>query len=315
MQQEMGYMMDSFAVEASRLIREKIAHPTAAVHFVSSGTHANVVCLASMLRPYESIIAADTGHANIHEAGAIEAAGHKINAVPGIDGKLTAEAIEQVVALHIDEHMVVPRVVYISQATELGTIYSEKELTDISNACKRHALYLFVDGARLGAALASAKADVNLPMLAKLADIFYIGGTKNGALIGEAIVITNPVLQENFRHHLRQRGALLAKGRAVSLQFLELFKDTLYFDLARHANEMAQKLAAGITAAGHQLLVEPAVNQIFVSLPNILIEQLKLRYGFHLWAKTDKDNSLVRFVTSWATEEEAVDQFIKDLNG
>lgn len=312
-QQERGYIMDSFAIEATELIRNKINNPDADVHFVSSGTHANLVVLASLLRPYESVIAATSGHINLHETGAVEATGHKINAVEPNDGKVTPQEVERIVAMHNFDQMVKPRAVYISQSTEVGTIYSKRELEELSRICKKHNLYLYIDGARLGAALASSLSDLDMESLAKLTDIFYIGGTKNGTLIGEAIVIVNPTLKENFRYHLRQRGALLAKGRVVSLQFLELFKDNLYFDIARYANEMAQKLTNGIKECGYEFLVDSPTNQIFPILPNIIINKLQKEYGFHLWQTVDTEKSVIRLVTSWATPDSAVKEFIATL--
>jgi len=304
---------DSFAREAERLIREKIKKPEAQVHFVSSGTHANLVCIASLLKPYESVIAPDNGHVNVHEAGAIEATGHKMNVVPGVAGKLTPEAIQEVVASHTDEHMVIPRAVYISQVTEVGTVYSKNELQKLYEVCQKNGLYLYIDGARIGNAVMSKNTDFDLGDIANLCDIFTIGGTKNGALLGEAIVIVNPKLQENFRHHLRQRGALLAKARAVTVQFVEFFKDDLYFENAKHANDMAQKLAKGIKDRGYDFLNEPVANQIFPILPNIVIEKLEKMFGFYVWSKKDADHSVVRFVTSWATKESAIDEFLAEL--
>lgn len=313
LQPERGYGIDSFALEAERLIKEKIRKPEAKVYFVSSGTHANLICVSSLLKPYESVIAPDNGHANVHEAGAIEATGHKINVVPGIAGKLTPEAIREVVATHTDEHTVKPRVAYISQTTELGTVYSKKELQGLHDVCKENGLYLYIDGARIGNAVMAKNADLDLSDIANLCDIFYIGGTKNGALLGEAIVIVNPNLQENFRHHLRQRGGLLAKARAVTVQFVELFKDNLYLENAKHANDMAQKLAAGIKECGYRFLNEPVANQIFPIFSNAVIEKLEKKFGFYVWSKVDEKNSTIRLVTSWATKESVVDEFLTEL--
>ena len=313
LQQEPGYVMDSFAVEATKFIRERFGVPEADVHFVASGTHANLCVLASMLKPYESVIAADSGHINQHEAGAIEATGHKINVVKGHDGKIQPHEIQEMVEMHNFDQMVLPRAVYISQSTELGTVYSTAELTALSEKCKENGLYLYVDGARLGAALSSSRCDLDSTTLARLVDVFYIGGTKNGALIGEAIVIVNPELKDHFRFNLRQRGGLLAKGRAVSLQFQELFRDNLYFDIARHANALAQKMAAGIKECGYELVVEAPTNQVFPIFPNTLIERLQKEYGFHFWEKFDEERSIVRLVTSWATEEKDVSEFLETL--
>ncbi len=246
LQQEPAYGADSFSLEAEQLIQEKINKPKARVYFVANGTQANLVSFASFLKPYESIIAVDSGHVNALEAGALEATGHKINAVRGVEGRLIPQAVEEVVNIRNDVHIVKPAAVYISQATELGTIYSRQELEELSHLCKRLGLYFYVDGARIGNAIMSKEANFDLSTIADLCDMFYIGGTKNGALFGEAIVIVNANLQENFRYHLKQRGALLAKTRALSVQFLELFKNNLYFDNAKHANVMAQELALGI---------------------------------------------------------------------
>ncbi len=311
--QETGYGDDSFSKEASDLLKRKTGNPDASIHFVSGGTQANLIVLASLMRPYEAVIAAKTAHINVHEAGAIEATGHKVISVDSPDGKVQPDQVLQVVKSHTDEHMVRPKVVFISDATELGTVYTKQELEDLSRVSKENGLYLYLDGARLGSALTSKVADITLPEVSKLVDVFYIGGTKNGALLGEAIVINNPVLQEDFRYHLKQRGALLAKGRVLGIQFLELFKDDLFFDLARHANEMAGELSQGLANAGHRFLTESPTNQIFPILPNSLIERLKEKYGFYTWSEVDTNNSAIRLVTSWATEESAVTKFLSDL--
>ncbi|GJM07365.1 MAG: amino acid lyase [marine bacterium B5-7] len=314
-QQERGYGMDSFAIEVAQYIKEQIGKPDAQIHFVSNGTQTNLICLSSMLRSYESVIAVDSGHISIHEAGAIEATGHKVNAVPGIDGKILPATIQEIIETHHDELTVKPRVVYISQATERGTLYSKKELQALHEVCKQNGLYLYLDGARIGNALMARDTDLTLRDIANVCDMFYIGGTKNGALMGEIIVIVNPNLQENFRHHLRQRGALLAKSRVITVQFAELFKDDLYWENAKHANDMAQKLADGIKASGCAFLSEPIVNQVFPILSNTAIEKLKKKYGFYTWSKisSDPSHSVVRLVTSWATTDAAVDGFVTAL--
>jgi len=313
LQQEPGYVMDSFALQATRFIQERFGVPQADIHFVTSGTHANLIVLSSLLQPYESVIAAESGHINTHEAGAIEATGHKINIVKGHEGKVTPAEVQKVVAEHNFDQMVVPRAVYISQSTELGTVYSRAELLALSEKCREHELYLYADGARLGAALASPAGDLEPTTLAELVDVFYIGGTKNGALIGEAIVLVNPDLKDHFRYNLRQRGGLLAKGRAVSIQFLELFRDNLYFDVAKHANAQARELSAGIRDCGYQIYVETTTNQVFAVFPGTVIERLQQDYGFHVWEKFDSQSSIVRLVTSWATEENAVSEFLITL--
>lgn len=313
LQQEEGYSNDIFCDEARSSIQKKINNPHAAVHFVTGGTQANIVALAAMLKPYESVIAADSGHISVHEAGGIEATGHKISIIQSTDGKITPKHIISVLKEHIDEHMVKPKVVFISQATELGTVYTKKELQLLSKVCKENNLYLYLDGARLGVGLTAKNSDISLPELSQLVDMLYIGATKNGGLLGEAIVIINKDLQENFRYHMKQRGALLAKGRILGIQFLELFQDDLYFSLAKHANEMASRLVAGITNEGYEMLSESTTNQIFPIFPNELIEKLQSFYGFYSWTKIDEKNTTVRLVTSWATKKEAVEAFLTDL--
>ena len=221
--------------------------------------------------------------------------------------------IKQVLDFHQDEHMVKPKLVFISNATELGTIYNKSELETLSTFCKSNNLYLYLDGARIGTAVMSKQSDLTLVDITKLVDIYYIGGTKNGALFGEAIVIINDKLKENFRYHLKQRGALLAKGRSIGIQFQELFKNDLYFTLAEHANKMAYNLTEGISKLGLKFLTASNTNQIFPILPNKIISQLEELYGFYIWNKIDQDNSAIRLVTSWATKKEIVDEFIKDL--
>lgn len=311
--QEAGYSLDRFTKLTSEKIRQLIGDDKADIHLVTGGTQANQIVLASILKPYESVIAANSGHINVHEAGAIEVTGHKVNAIEAPQGKLTPALIAQVLAQHPDEHTVKPRVVFISNATEVGTIYQEAELKVLSEFCRSHMLYLYLDGARLGSGLMSEQSDLTIDKVAKYVDVFYIGGTKNGALLGEAIVIINDKLKPDFRYHLKQRGALLAKGRMLGIQFDTLFTDNLYFDLAKHANTMAAILAEAIAAQGYEFLSESSTNQIFPILPNQLIDKLMKMYGFYVWSKIDNDNSAIRLVTSWATTKEAVDGFIADL--
>jgi threonine aldolase len=281
-----------------------------AVHFVSGGTQANLIVLGAILKPYESVIAATTGHIFVHEAGAIEATGHKINVVNTPDGKLTADLVRQVVAQHTDEHMVKPRAVYVSNSTELGTVYTRADLESLASVCREKNLAFFLDGARLGAALVSSASDLTLADLSKLVDVLYIGGTKNGALLGEAIVINQPLLQTDFRFHIKQRGGLLAKGSLLGAQFVALFSGDLYFELARHANAMAQMLAGGLKSLGYTFFAEPVTNMIFPILPNPLIQFLQDRYDFYVWCQTDEDHSAIRLVTSWATPAERVEAFL-----
>lgn len=311
--QEDGYGNDSISGHARELLRGELNAPDADIHFVSGGTQANLIVLASMLRPYESVIAADSGHINVHETGAIEATGHKVHSLKSHDGKLVAGDIRDLMALHVDEHMVRPRVVFISNATEVGTVYTKSELEDIARVCREHDLYLYMDGARLGAALVSEASDLSLPELSSLVDAFYVGGTKNGALLGEAIVINTKELQTYFRYHIKQRGGMLAKGRVVGSQFVGFFTDGLYFDLARHAHEMAMKMAQGLKDQGISFFSPVQTNQIFPILPNTLIKELQKSYGFYVWEPVDPDHSAVRLVSSWATKRENVAQFLEDV--
>ncbi len=314
-EQQSGYCEDDFSIEAMECIRKKIGNPNAGVFFLSGGTQANLIVIASFLKPCESVIAATTGHINIHETGAIEATGHKINQIYTTDGKLKPSDIQAVVDEHQNDppHMVKPKLVYISNSTEIGTIYLKNEIAAISEVCKANNLYLFLDGARLASALTSEKNDITFAELSSYLDALYIGGTKNGGLIGEAIVINNPEFIADFPYHLKQRGALLGKGRVFGIQFREFFRDNLYFELGTHANKMAQKLTKGITEAGYDFLSDSPTNQIFPIFPNQIIEELSKKYEFYVWAKADETNSVVRLVTSWATKEEAVDQFVEDL--
>jgi threonine aldolase len=313
LQQEAGYGEDALSLRAAALLRDATGSPDAAVHLVSGGTQANLIALASMLRPFESVIAAETAHILVHETGAIEATGHKIHALPAHAGKIAPDQIRSVVAQHCDEHMVVPKVVYLSQATEAGTLYSRTELIALSATCRELDLYLYLDGARIGPALASAASDIGLRELAALVDMLYIGGTKNGALLGEALVINAPELQQRFRHHLKQRGALLAKGRLLGAQFVALFEDDLYLDLARHSNSMAKALADGLRSLGVCFLSEPVTNQVFPILTDATIDALRTHYAFHVWSRVDTAQSAIRLVTSWATPAAAISDFLTDF--
>ncbi len=314
-EQEIGYGADRLSERATQLIHQALGKPDADVHFVTGGTQANLIVLASMLRSHESVIAAQTGPIFVHEAGAIEATGHRISIASSVDGKLTPESIKEALDQHTDEHMVKPRAVFISNATELGTVYTRRDLENIHEFCRSRDLYLYMDGARLGAALCSTASDAQLPDLCDLVDVFYIGGTKNGALIGEAIVINHPDLRRDFRYHIKQRGALLAKGRLIATQFVGLFTDGLFFDLARHADAMAVKLQNGISTRGFGFYSNSTTNLIFPILPDRLIQQLRTVYGFHDYVRVDATHSAVRIVTSWATPEARVDEFLQDFTG
>lgn len=313
LEQVEGYGTDCYTQKATQLLRKKIGVQDAAIHFFSGGTQTNLTAISAFLRPHEAIISASTGHILVHETGAIEATGHKIISIEVSDGKLTPDHIKIALEMHTDEHMVKPKLVYISNPSEIGSIYKKEELKQLSQCCSEHHLFLFVDGARLGSALSSEENDMTLTDLASFVDAFYIGGTKNGALLGEALVICNSNLKDEFRFHMKQKGALLAKGKLLSIQFLELFTDDLYFSLAKHANKMAGLLRDGILKAGYPFLTHSPSNQIFPILPNHLIAKLEKNYAFYVWSKVDADHSAIRLVTSWATKEEAVMAFIDDL--
>lgn len=310
--QTVGYGEDEFCDEARELIKKQLKKE-AEIHFVSGGTQANLIVISSILKPYESVIAAETGHIAVHETGAIEATGHKINTIATSDGKISATQIEKVLKLHTDEHMVKPKMVYISNSTEVGSVYTKAELKSIYDFCQENNLILFVDGARLGSALTSSKCDLTLEDMANLCDVFYIGGTKNGALIGEAIVFNKLDLNENFRFHIKQKGGMLAKGRLIGIQFSELFRNDLFFEMGKHANKMAEKLAKNISNKGFEFLTEPSSNQIFPIFPNELIAKLQHHFEFFVWEKIDEEKSAIRLVTSWATPEEKVEYFIQSI--
>lgn len=313
MEQTPGYGEDSYTEKAVELLKQKIKRDDIDVHLFVGGTQTNLTAISAFLRPHEAAIAASTGHILVHETGAIEATGHKVISIEVSDGKLRPEDIKPALDAHTDEHMVKPKLVYISNSTEIGSIYKKSELEELSKFCKENKLFLYVDGARLGSALCSEENDMELSDLGRLVDAFYIGGTKNGALMGEAMVICNDSLKEDFRFHIKQKGALLAKGRLLGIQFLELFKDDLYFDLARHANKMADLLKNEISRAGYKFLIHSPSNQIFPILPDKLIAKLQEDYSFYVWEKVDQDSSAIRLVTSWATKEESVLAFIEDL--
>ena len=307
-----NYGLDAHSIRAASLIRDRIGRPDAEVRFCAGGTQANLLVLTAALRPHEAVIACGSGHIATHETGAIEATGHKVYTVDGDDGKLTPEAIGAAASYHSDEHMVKPRLAYLSHSTENGTIYSRSELEAIREACDRFGLYLYVDGARLGSALNAGSADVGYRELGALADAFYIGGTKNGALFGEAIVLCAEPLRRDFRYIIKQRGAMLAKGAAIGLQFEALFEDGLYDRIARSANATAARLAEGIRGQGYRFRYAVQSNQIFPILRAGVARELGAKYGFHTWEELGEDCA-VRLVTSWATDEAAVDEFLTDL--
>lgn len=314
LEQQNGYGLDDYSLKAEQLILQKINNQSSKVFLVSGGTQANLIVISAFLKPYESVIAAETGHIFTNESGAIEATGHKIHGVFTNDGKLRVEDLQKVINEHQNfPHQLKQKLVYISNSTEVGTIYSKKELQDLSAFCRENNLFLFLDGARLGHALTAETNDLVLEDIAKLTDAFYLGGTKNGALIGEAIVINNEKLQEDFGFHLKQKGALLAKGRLLGIQFQELLKDDLYFDLARKANVQAMKIKNALKENGFEFLAETFSNQIFPILGNAQIEELAKNFEFYVWKKIDDEKSAIRIITSCATTDEMVKSFTEQI--
>jgi len=317
-EQHIGYGVDEITSEAIKRIKQRLNKPNADVHFLVTGTQTNTIAIAHFLRPYESVIATDLGHISVHETGAIEATGHKIIEMPSKDGLLTANMIDAAMLKHADEHWVLPKLVYISNATETGTIYTKKMLEDIRKTCDKYGLYLYLDGARLANALTCADNDMTIEDVAHLTDAFTIGGTKNGILFGEALVITNNLLKTHMRFSIKQRGALLAKGRLLGVQFNALFEDDLYFEMAKHTNEMATLLKTGILELGYKLVTVPSTNLIFTILPNNVHKKLSELCFYEAEHPFDSDNMEARFVTSWATPKEDVIELLrllKELKG
>ena len=317
MEQTEGYGCDTYCRQARELILEKCQSKDAAVHFLVGGTQTNATVIAAALRTHQGVLAAQTAHINAHETGAIEAVGHKVLTLMSGNGKLTAEQVEEYYQAHISddsfEHIVQPKMVYISQPTELGTLYTLAELEALSSVCRKNNLYLFVDGARLGYGLTAADNDVMLPDLARLSDVFYLGGTKGGALFGEAVVIMNPAIQEDFRYVIKQHGGMLAKGRLLGIQFLTLFEDDLYLKISEYANELAERIREVLYRKQIPFLVENRTNQIFPILPDEALAKLGEKYCYTYQQRMDAGHSAVRFCTSWATKKSAVEALCADL--
>ena len=307
-----GYGNDPYTAEAKELIRKATGCAEAEVMFLVGGTQTNATVIDGILARHEGVLAAESGHIAVHESGAIEASGHKVLTLPHYDGKVKAEDVERFITeFYADEtyqHMVAPGMLYISQPTEYGTIYSLEELTELSNVCHNHDIPLYIDGARLGYALGAKEADFTLEDIARLADVFYIGGTKMGTLFGEAVVVTNRTLLKNLFPLVKQHGALLAKGRLLGLQFGAMFRDGLYERLGRHAVQLATRLREIFRTAGYEIVIESPTNQQFVRLPNSVIDTLRQSASFDYWGPRGKEQSIVRFVTSWATTEQEIDE-------
>ena len=317
MEQTDGYGLDPYCDSARQKIKDLCECQDADVHFLVGGTQTNTTVISAALRPYQGAVAAVSGHINVHETGAIEATGHKVLPLPSGDGKISAVQVDEMCHAHFtdgsQEHMVQPGMVYISHPTENGTLYTKKELMDLYEVCKKYDMLLFLDGARLGYGLMAKTNDITLTDLAKYTDVFYIGGTKVGALFGEAVVITNEALKKDFRYMIKQNGGMLAKGRLLGVQFDTLFTDDLYFKISAHADELAMKLKKAFQKKGYSLRYDSYTNQQFPILPDSHIEKLKEKYVFEFWEKVSDAESAVRFCTSWATKPEVVEELIRDI--
>ena len=318
MAQSVGYSEDEHCAAAREKIKAACEAPDADVHFLVGGTQTNTTVIASILRPYQGVIAPTTGHINCHETGAIESTGHKVLALPTDNGKITAQQIEEYYLWHHTspdfEHIVMPGMVYISYPTEGGTIYSKAELTAIYETCQRCGLPLYIDGARMGYGLMSDECDLTLPELARLCDVFYIGGTKVGALFGEAVVVMNPALKKDFRFFMKQRGGMLAKGRLLGIQFDTLFTDDLYLKISRHAIDMAHQIREIFVSAGYPLLFDSPTNQQYPIMPDSELAEIGKNFGYEYWERVDETHSGVRFCASWATTQENVDALREAVN-
>ena len=309
-----GYGFDKYSDKAKLLIKDKCKLPNAHVEFFVGGTQTNVVATSYLLKPWEAAITAHSGHLNGHEVGAFEATGHKILQVQsGADGKVTPEMIAPVLKVHDDVHLTKPKLVYISNSTENGYVYTKEELTKLYNFCKDNSLYLFIDGARLGCALTSNDNDLTLEELAHLCDAFYIGGTKNGALLGEALVIRDERLAEDFFRMKKRMGAVIEKGWIQGAMFLALLEDDLYFTMAKNSNETAQLLQEGLVKLGWKKWVTSPTNQVFFIVPKTKLEKLYNLCECEQWCEYDEDNVVIRFVTCFNTTKEYIEDFLKDV--
>lgn len=311
------YSEDNFSDKARSLIRKACQNEEIDVHFLVGGTQTNKTAISASLRPHECVISAVSGHIATHETGAIENSGHKVLTLETPDGKLTANQIKECYDFHENdvnkEHVVKPKMVYLSNPTEYGTIYTKKELSDISKVCKESNLLLYLDGARLAYALESEKGDITLNDLTNLCDMFYIGGTKVGAMIGEALVIVNNSLKPDFRYIIKQAGGLLAKGYILGMQFTALFENNLYFEIGKKANEQARRIKQAFLDKGFKTKLDTSTNQIFIIIPQNIYDKLSEKYTFSFWEKEGDDN-VVRFCTSFATTDENVNELINDIN-
>lgn len=309
--QTTGYSEDEYCHQARVKMKELMAREDVDIHFLVGGTQANLTVIASILKPYQACISAHTGHINTHETGAIEATGHKVLTAYSQDGKLYIPDIQTILDEHIDEHMVQPKLVYISNPTEVGTVYSKEELKNMYHYCHEQGLYLFVDGARLASALALDEQSMTLKDLAHYSDVFYAGGTKCGALFGEAVVICHDALKPDFRYMMKQRGGMLAKGRLLGIQFATLFEDDLYLTIGKHENEMANRIRTMFIDAKIPFLSDSPTNQLFPILKDTVIEEMAKQYDYTYMQRIDEDHSCIRLVTSFATDEQKVEEYIQ----
>jgi len=312
-----GYGDDKYCESAAEKIKAACNCPGAEIRFLTGGTQTNAVVIDMLTQPYEGVIAADTGHISVHESGAVEFTGHKVLTIPNSNGKLEAQMIEKYLeefyADDTHEHMVPPGLVYITHPTEMGTLYSKQELKDISDICRKYGLKLYLDGARMAYGLASRSAELTLPDIAELCDAFYIGGTKCGALSGEAVVFTPGNFPKAFLTQQKRHTALLAKGRLYGVQFDALFTDGLYYELGKNAIETAEKLKALMLSKGYALFVDSPTNQQFIVMENSKVEELAENVAFEVWSRPDPDHTAVRFCTSWATTAETIDKLAEYL--
>ena len=317
MEQTIGYGEDEYCEAAREAIKKACQCEEAAVHFLVGGTQANLTVISSILRPHQAVLCVKEGHINAHETGAIEATGHKAMVIPGKDGKMNGDAIREAYQLHWNdgahEHITQPKMVYISNPTELGTLYTKAELADMRKACDECGFYLFLDGARLGYGLMAEGNDLTLEYIAEVCDVFYIGGTKVGALFGEAVVISNPDLKADFRYLIKQRGGMLAKGRLLGIQYDVLMEDDLYFAISRQAVKLADQIRDTLEALNVPMLVSGITNQIFPILPDKVLDKLAEKYIFCEQERVDESHRAIRFCTSWATKQENVDALCADL--
>lgn len=306
-----GYCIDPYCDQAAQVIKDLFDWQDMDVHFTMAGTQTNLTAIAAFLRPHQAVIAADTGHICVHETGAIEATGHKIIHVPTQDGKLFPEAIDKVMKQHEDEHWVQPKMIYISNLTETGYFYTKHELMELRKVCDKYDLWIYMDGARLPMAVSHPENDLDLEDIPKICDAFYLGGTKCGILFGEALCLVNPALRQDTRFLMKQRGAILAKGRLLGVQFLAILEDNLYFDLGKKANLLADRLAKEIAKKGYGFAQEPCSNLVFPIFPQDLVDELEKKVMFEYWEHYDDGRSSIRLVTSWSTTDQDVDDFLK----